>query len=101
MAEINEYALSKGELRKLNALRKSVGDRLAEDVFLKWQRQQASKAARQVEKPDPVAIKIVEALTEHQYDKSFKLGRYGYVVKRAQGRGVTGFVAYRATEKQT
>ena len=35
-AAINESALTKGELRKLNALRKSVGDMIAEQAFLKW-----------------------------------------------------------------
>ena len=99
MSEINEYALSKGELRKLNALRKSVGDRLAEDVFRKWQKQQASKKAATVVKPDPVAMKLMDAIRHLEEDKSVKLGRYGYIVKRAQGRGVSGFAVYRATQK--
>ncbi len=32
---IDEATLSKGHLRKLNALRKSVGDELGDDVFSK------------------------------------------------------------------
>ena len=97
--EINEYALSKGQLRKLNALRKSVGERLAEDVFRKWMRQEASKSTKKAEKPDPVARKIVDAIQGLEHDRAFNLGRYGYVVKRAQGRGVTGFTAQRLTQK--
>ena len=33
---INQAALTKGELRKLNALRKSVGDKIAEQAFSMW-----------------------------------------------------------------
>ena len=33
---IDETGLAKGLVRKLNALRKSVGDDLAEEVFEKW-----------------------------------------------------------------
>ena len=33
---IDETGLTKGLVRKLNALRKSVGDNLAEEVFAKW-----------------------------------------------------------------
>ena len=33
---IDETGLTKGQVRKLNALRKSVGDDLAEEVFAKW-----------------------------------------------------------------
>ena len=32
---INESTLTKGQLKKLNALRKSVGDALGEEVFAK------------------------------------------------------------------
>ena len=35
---INEAALTKGEVRKLNALRKSVGAKIAEQAFTKWLR---------------------------------------------------------------
>ena len=57
---INETGLTKGQVRKLNALRKSVGDDLAEEVFAKWLERAAASSARS--KPDPVAMKIVEAL---------------------------------------
>ena len=42
---INESKLTKGQVRKLNALRKSVGDALAEEVFGKWLAQQAKAPA--------------------------------------------------------
>jgi hypothetical protein len=33
---IDHSTLTKGQIRKLNALRKSVGDGIAEDAFGKW-----------------------------------------------------------------
>ena len=85
---INESTLTKGQLRKLNALRKSVGDALGEDVFAKWLAQQTQAKAPKV---DPVAAKIEEALAGFVDDRSFKLGNYGYTVRRARGKGATGF----------
>ena len=85
---IDQSALTKGQLRKLNALRISIGDDLAEDAFSKWLKQQAKTKA--VPKADPVAEKIAEALKPYAKDKSFNLGRYGYKVSRSKGRGVKG-----------
>ena len=39
---IDETGLNKGLVRKLNALRKSVGDDLAEEVFAKWLEREAA-----------------------------------------------------------
>ena len=87
---IEEKSLTKGQLRKLNALRKSVGDDLAEDVFDKWMKRQAKDAA--VEKPDPVADKLAAALSKLENDPSFRLGNQGYTVRRARGKGASGFI---------
>ncbi|WP_428102903.1 hypothetical protein [Candidatus Rariloculus sp.] len=86
---IDEGKLTKGQIRKLNALRKSVGDELGEEVFGKWL-VQASKGAAGP-KPDPVAAKIDEALAGFENDRSFRLGNYGYTIRRARGQGVSGF----------
>ena len=86
---IDESTLTKGQMRKLNALRKSVGDKLGNEVFAKWLAQLASTAAEP--KPDPVAVKIEEALASFAGDRSFRLGNYGYTVRRARGKGVSGF----------
>lgn len=40
--QIDEKAQTKGELRKLNALRKSIGDELGEQAFAKWLDQRAA-----------------------------------------------------------
>ena len=90
---IDETGLTKGLVRKLTALRKSVGDDLAEEVFAKWlERDAASQAIGNL---DPVAMKIVEALTEFENDQKFNLGNYGYTLRRAKGRGAPGFIAYK------
>ena len=85
---IDESKLNKGQLRKLGALRRYVGDELGEEAFGKWMAQQAAAA-----KVDPVAIKIEQALAGLAGDKSFNLGNYGYTVRRARGKGASGFSA--------
>lgn len=88
--EIDETRLNKGQVRKLNALRKSVGTALGEEVFGKWLALQAKATAQP--RPDAVAIKIGEALDGFADDRTFRLGNYGYTIRRARGKGVSGFV---------
>ena len=90
---VNETELTKGQVRKLNALRKSVGDHLGEDVFAKWLERQG--ASRSEGKADPVAVKISEALAGFGDDPKFKLGNHGYTVRRAKGAGAAGFVVFK------
>ena len=90
---INETEFTKGQLRKLNALRKSVGDDLGEDVFAKWlERQRASQVKGEA---DPVAVKIAGALAGFESDPKFKLGNHGYTVRRAKGTGASRFVVFK------
>ena len=89
---IDESTLTKGQVRKLNALRKSLGDNIAEEAFTKWLAAQ-SKVTKEAR--DPVADALVSALAHLEHDKSFRLGRRGYVVRRAKGRGASGCVAQR------
>lgn len=91
---LNESDLTKGQVRKLNALRKSIGDGLAEEAFAKWlARQEAEK--KEIHKPDPVAELISETLKPLLKKKGVNLGRYGYSVKRARGKGANGLVVTR------
>ncbi len=46
---------------------------------------------------DPFADALVAALANLTSDKSFKLGNKGYVVRRAKGKGASGFVAQKVT----
>ena len=87
---IDQSTLTKGQVRKLNALRKSVGNDIADDAFAKWMATQ-SKVTKEVR--DPVADALVAALANLKDDKNIRLGRKGYVVRRARGKGASGFVA--------
>ena len=87
---IDHSTLTKGQVRKLNALRKSVGDDIAENAFGKWMKSQSKKPK---EVRDHVADALVAALSRLTSDKSFKLGNKGYVVRRAKGKGASGIVA--------
>ena len=78
--KIREKALSKGELRKLTALRKSLGEEIADDAFLKWKTRQADGPAA-----DPTAEKIAAALTPIVDELRFPRGS-SYLVRRGRGR---------------
>ncbi len=87
---INEKTLTKGQIRKLNALRKSIGDKLANEIFAKWIKEQAKKTS--INQFDPVVDKIQNALAPLAKDKSIRLGNRGYSIHRARGKGAKGFV---------
>ena len=80
---VDESTLTKGQLRKLNALRKSVGDRIAEEAFTKWLAAQ-SKVTKEAR--DPTADALLSALAHLQHNKGFRLGRGG--VTSCAGRRV-------------
>ena len=88
---IDEKALTKGEIRKLNALRKSIGDDLGEQAFAKWLKRQSSSKKKEI--VDPISKKVEAALSGLVRDKNVRLGRYGYTVRRTKGKGASGFVA--------
>ena len=91
---LSESDLTKGQVRKLNALRKSIGDSLAEEAFAKWLTHQESEK-KESHRPDPVAELISETLKPLLKKKGVNLGRYGYSVKRARGKGANGLVVTR------
>jgi hypothetical protein len=71
---IDHSTLTKGQIRKLNALRKSIGDDIAEDAFGKWMKTQ-SKTLKEIR--DPVADALVGVISNLTSDKNFKLGSKG------------------------
>ena len=85
---IDETGLTKGQVRKLNALRKSVGDNLAEEVFAKWLVREAASQA--TSKPDPVAMKIIKALASFENDPKFNLGKLWLHTTPRQRQGCDG-----------
>lgn len=80
--EINVKKLSKGYLRKLNALRKSLGDQIADDAFAKWIAQQPEAT----ETGDRNAAKIADAITKLAIAGEVRIPRGGYVLRRGRGR---------------
>lgn len=86
---INEKSLSKGELRKLNALRKSVGEDLGNEAFSKWY--ETARTAPEV--PSDRNIEVIRAALEPRINE-LKFPRGGsYVVKRGRGRIIVEPVA--------
>ena len=85
---IDQSNLNKGQIRKLNALRKSLGDEIADNAYTKWMKTQTKENSIQI---DPVAVKIEEVLSSLVHDKSFRLGSKGYIIKRSGGKGASGF----------
>lgn len=87
MAKIDESKLNKGQLRKLNAFRKSVGgdEKAAQAMFKIWMDSQPKKASGPT--VDPVSVELTEALNK-AFPDGLRLGNKGYTVKMARGRGV-------------
>lgn len=79
--KIDESTLTKGQLRKLNALRKSVGDEVGERAFAEWLAAQPGAA-----KPDGNAGLIVDMLWPMVEQGALAIPRGGYVIRRGRGR---------------
>ncbi len=78
---IDESALTKGQLRKLNALRKSVGGSIGERAFAEWLNSQPGP-----NKADRNAEAIANALWPLVKHGTLRIPRGGYLVKRGRGR---------------
>ena len=91
---MDQSSLTKGQLRKLNALKKSIGDDLGTMAFTKWLQSQTKEI---VVRKDPVAEKLKAALSSMENDTSVRLGNKGYSIKRARGKGASGFVVTKNT----
>ena len=87
--------LTKGQIRKLNALRKALGNNIADATFSKWLKTQ--KLHKSEERTDPIAKKLESALKPIA-SKKINLGTYGYTIKRAKGKGTKGIVVTRNTK---
>ena len=78
---IDEAALKKGQLRKLNALRKSVGPAIADEAFAKWLNQPVESP----ETDENVEV-ISNALWGLIEEGKLLIRRGGYIVRRGRGR---------------
>ncbi|MFQ5955548.1 MAG: hypothetical protein ACE5JZ_10830 [Kiloniellales bacterium] len=81
--KFDESKLTKGQLRKLNALRKSIGDAIGERAFAEWLESQPAPRKSLVDK---TAELIATTLWELVQKKKLKIPRGGYLVKRGRGR---------------
>ena len=78
---IDESALSKGRLRKLNALRRSLGQTIADEAFARWLEQ-----AAEVPETDENAEIIADTLYGMVREGRVSIRRGGYVVRRGRRR---------------
>lgn len=83
---IDEKTLTKGQIRKLNALCKSVGDNIGTKAFEAWLKRQEREPTVVVDKN---AEMITNALIALVRDKGLRIPRGGYLVKRGRGRVIT------------
>ena len=81
--QIDESTLTKGQRRKLNALRKSVGDEIGAQVFAAWVSSQPSAARSET---DNSAALIVDALWPLVVQGTLAIPRGGYMLRRGRGR---------------
>ena len=82
MTEFDVSTLTKGQLRKLNALRKSVGDEVGTRAFAEWL---ASQGAAGPE-ADGNAAMIVDTIWPMVQDGTLAIPRGGYRIRRGRGR---------------
>ena len=79
---IDEGALTKGQLRKLNALRKSVGEEVGERAFAAWLESQGVAD----EEADGNAALVVDTLWPLIEQGRLAIPRGGYLLRRGRGR---------------
>ncbi len=85
-SNLDESTLTKMQIRKLNALRKSIGDDLGTKAFTEWLSSQASKVEEPVDKTAEAVAAAVMALISKGTIRP--LPRGGYLIKRGRGRVV-------------
>lgn len=78
---IDESVLTKGQLRKLVALRKSLGPAIADEAFAKWFGQQVE--APEADENGQVIADTLWGLIE---EGRLSIRRGGYVIRRGRGR---------------
>ena len=78
---VDDGGLTKGQLRKLNALRKSLGDDIAERAFADWMETQDSELSE-----DKNAGRIIDALLPLIETGKLRIPRGGYILRRGRGR---------------
>ncbi len=75
--------LTKGQIRKLNALRKSVGPAIGERAFAQWLK---GVNAERGTAEDKTSAQIAEALQAALGREGLSIPRGGYLITRGRGR---------------
>jgi hypothetical protein len=75
--------LTKGQIRKLNALRKSVGPDIGEKAFVEWLKKAEAGKEAAVDKNTTLIAEAIEAAIK---SKKLSIPRGGYLLKRGRGR---------------
>ena len=81
-ATLKEAELTKGQLRKLTALRKSLGEEIANKAFAEWLPSQTMAAPE----GDKNAEIIADVLVDQINQGNLRIPRGGYIVRRGRGR---------------
>ena len=79
----NEKELSKGEQRKLNALRKSLGDEIAEKAFAEWYDKRPTAEGGAADRNAELITETLEPLIDSH---GLRIPRGGYIIRRGRGR---------------
>ncbi len=86
----DENELAKGQLRKLNALRKSVGEDIGNRAFARWLKALKKRDSGPVDK---TAELIEERIADLIKKKKISIPRGGYLLTRGRGRVILTRVA--------
>ena len=81
--KIVESKLNKGHLRKLTALRKSLGNEIADKAFAEWLAEQPTEKPIPGDRNAKLIVKTLEPLV---LGNKLKIPRGGYLVRRGRGR---------------
>ena len=84
--KIDEKNLNKGHIRKLTALRKSLGQEIADKAFAQWLAELPKAKAAPKEPKDKNAKLILDTLQPMVLASKLKIPRGGYLVRRGRGR---------------
>jgi hypothetical protein len=80
---IDERQLTKGQLRKLNALRKSLGDEIANTAFAQWLSTESRNGNAHMDRNAAAIAQAIEAVV---LEGKVRIPRGGYFVRRGRGR---------------
>ncbi len=78
-------ALTKGQIRKLSALRKSLGERIADKAFSEWLKSGANEKATPADKSGQL---IADTLAPLVQSGKLRIPRGGYLLSRGRRRVV-------------